>query len=465
MRKIMITVLVLFMCVSGFMMVRRSLELRKEELEYTQIQEDMLEEVSRIAEEAVKYTEEQAVMQETGRSESQKSDMPAYEAPQTLMDEMAAYPDCIGWIDIEDTNVHYPIMQNKDNEYYLHRDKEGKDSVSGCIYMDSNHDIRMKGLHVIYGHYMKNGTMFKDITKFTDASFMEDHQKITIMTADREIKMRPVYCYAGKADGTYRQVLGSHGQVIQYLHDRFVDHNRERGREFDYKSQEGKQTRYNVKLFKKLQNQQRAMRREKEKLEKEREEIEKDKLNNEVEKQKNIKINEINKKNYAIVQNKENKNNNKEIELNEREVSLNTKEKELDAREKEIKIREQQQNLYRTYFDYREDYCNRMDVTGYAYEKALREYERTGDVKYNYYSNQDCKDYIGTIYPEVLNPDRSIEEKEAISKQCENVEKERNYYLIPEKLITHLETKEPEKEERSLDDLLDRADKKYDRDR
>ena len=178
-----------------------------------------------------------------------------------------------------------------------------------------------------------------------------------------------------------------------------------------------------------------------------------------------MKINEINKKNYAIVQNKENKNNNKEIELNEREVSLNTKEKELDAREKEIKIREQQQNLYRTYFDYREDYCNRMDVTGYAYEKALREYERTGDVKYNYYSNQDCKDYIGTIYPEVLNPDRSIEEKEAISKQCENVEKERNYYLIPEKLITHLETKEPEKEERSLDDLLDRADKKYDRDR
>ena len=251
----------------------------------------------------------------------------------------------------------------------------------------------------------------------------------------------------------------------QYLHDRFVDHNREKGRDFDYKSQEGKQTRYNVKLFKKLQNQHRAMRREKEKLEKEREEIEKDKLNNAIEKQRNAKANEINKKNYAIVQAKENKNNDKSDELDTRENDLNARETALDLREKEIEIKEQQQNLYRTYFDYREDYCNRMDVTGYAYEKALRVYERTGDVKYDYYSSQDCKDYIGTIYPEVINPDRSIEEKEAISKQCENVEKDRNYYLIPEKLITHLETKEPEKEERSLDDLLDRADKKYDRGR
>ena len=217
MRKIIIRGLILIMCVSGFMMVRRNLVLKKEELEYSRIQEDMLEEASKIGKEVVMYTKEQPVIKETEGSEDQEPDASVYEAPQTLLDEMAAYPDCIGWIDIEDTNVHYPIMQNESNEYYLHRDKEGKDSVSGCIYMDANHDIHMKGLHAIYGHHMKNGTMFKDITKFTDTSFMKEHQKITLMTADRAIRLNPIYCYAGMADGTYRQVLRSHGQVIQFI--------------------------------------------------------------------------------------------------------------------------------------------------------------------------------------------------------------------------------------------------------
>ncbi len=251
----------------------------------------------------------------------------------------------------------------------------------------------------------------------------------------------------------------------QYLHDRFVDHNRERGREFDYKSQEGKQTRYEVKIFKKLQNQQKALKREKEKLEKEREEIEKDKLNNAIEKQKNAKIHETNKKNYAIVQAKENKNNDKSDELDIRENDLNARETALDLREKEIEIKEQQQNLYRTYFDKREDYCRNYDINEYTYEKAIRTYEKTGDVSFNYYSNKDCKNYFGTLFPECLNPNRNEEEKDIIYKQCENIENGKDYKLIPERLITHLETKEPEPEERSLDDLLDRTEKKYDRER
>lgn len=200
-RKIVIVILAAIMCVSGFLMVHRNLELKKEELKYARLQESMLETAANVAEE----------------TEGREEEDPAYEPPQALLDIMAEYPDCIGWIDIEGTNVHYPVMQNEDNEHYLHRDMDGNDSVSGCIYMDSEHDISAKGLHTIYGHHMKNGSMFKDIVKFKDTGFMEEHQSVVILTADRKIRLKPVYCYAGKADGTYRQVLKSHGQMIQFI--------------------------------------------------------------------------------------------------------------------------------------------------------------------------------------------------------------------------------------------------------
>lgn len=218
-RKMMILVLAAIMCVSGAMMVKRNLELKKEALEYSKLQEKMKKEKE--AAEAAAYVPEQADLPESDEKavDGETDEASAYEAPQALLDTMAAYPDCIGWIDIEDTKVHYPVMQNEDNEYYLHRDMEGQDSVSGCIYMDSNHSIREKGLHTIYGHHMKNGSMFKDVARFADSAYMEGHQQITISTADREIRLKPVCCYAGKADGTYRQVLETHGQVVQFIMD------------------------------------------------------------------------------------------------------------------------------------------------------------------------------------------------------------------------------------------------------
>jgi len=217
-RKAMIMILVSIMCVSWFMMAQRDLELKREEEEYARIQEEM----AREAVETARYEAQQTTQKEEEDTDSLAKEFEkasAYEAPQALLDTMAAYHDCIGYIDIEDTNIHYPVMQNEDNEYYLHRDADGKDSISGCIYMDSNHDIREKGLHTIYGHHMKNGSMFRDVVKFADPAYMEAHQEITILTADREIRLKPVYCYAGKADGTYRQVLETHGQVVRFIMD------------------------------------------------------------------------------------------------------------------------------------------------------------------------------------------------------------------------------------------------------
>lgn len=220
-RKAMIILLAGIMYVSGFLMVKRNLELKKEAMEFARLQKKMAEEAESYAAHQLEWLkEEDALVPEEKQGEDQETEAGlAYEAPQTLLDEMEVHPDCIGWIHITDTMVDYPVMQNVDNEYYLHRNVDGEDSISGCIYMDSNHDISTKGVHVIYGHHMKNGSMFRDIARFADPAYMDAHQDIRIWTKDQDIRLKPVYCYAGKADGTYRQALDTHGQVVQFIMD------------------------------------------------------------------------------------------------------------------------------------------------------------------------------------------------------------------------------------------------------
>ncbi len=131
---------------------------------------------------------------------------------------MDANSAVIGWLQIGDTNIDYPIVQNReDNEWFLHRDIDGNESRPGSIYMDSMHDINVEGMHIIYGHHMKNGTMFKDIYRFLDVEYMEEHQDITIWTDRREIRLEPLYCYSGKEDSTYHLDLDTQEKLEAFL--------------------------------------------------------------------------------------------------------------------------------------------------------------------------------------------------------------------------------------------------------
>jgi len=127
------------------------------------------------------------------------------------------YPGCIGYIEIRDTRVSYPLMQSADNEYYLNHDMEGRDSRSGCIFMDSNHDIEKKGLHTIYGHNMRNGTMFKDVARFADQEYLESHQEIIIRRKDETLMLKPVYCYVSEADSSYRNVINAPEELAAFV--------------------------------------------------------------------------------------------------------------------------------------------------------------------------------------------------------------------------------------------------------
>lgn len=92
--------------------------------------------------------------------------------------------DCIGWIFIDGTNINYPVMHTPDNpQKYLRLSFEKKYSQSGVPFLDGRCSLQDGNL-IIYGHNMKNGTMFSDLKKYLDTNFQEAHKMIEFQTAD-----------------------------------------------------------------------------------------------------------------------------------------------------------------------------------------------------------------------------------------------------------------------------------------
>lgn len=118
----------------------------------------------------------------------------------------AINPDIVGWLKIEGTSIDYPIVQTDDNETYLEIDFEGKKNASGAIFLDYESEPDFSGRHnILYGHHMKNGSMFKDIIKYKEETFFKEHQDITIYTPEREFHLRPFTVLYTDADGERRR--------------------------------------------------------------------------------------------------------------------------------------------------------------------------------------------------------------------------------------------------------------------
>lgn len=90
-------------------------------------------------------------------------------------------PDIIAWIYIPDTNISYPITQYTDNEYYLTIASTGEKSSAGSIFLDYRNNIDFSDKNsIIYGHNMKNNSMFGALDMYKDADYLENHQYIYI---------------------------------------------------------------------------------------------------------------------------------------------------------------------------------------------------------------------------------------------------------------------------------------------
>lgn len=93
--------------------------------------------------------------------------------------------DIIGWISIPYTQVSYPLLQGEDNDYYLNRTwKEVYNSV-GSIFLECKNASDFSDFNtIIYGHRMRNGSMFGELKYYKDIEFWKEHPSIYIVNDD-----------------------------------------------------------------------------------------------------------------------------------------------------------------------------------------------------------------------------------------------------------------------------------------
>lgn len=109
----------------------------------------------------------------------------------------AQYPDIYAWIRIPGTKVDYPIVQREgDNGYYLNHTIDGKKKTEGAIYTEDYNSKDFEDANtVIYGHNMKNGSMFKTLHRYKDKQFLLDNSEIYIYQKDKIFKYKIFAAY------------------------------------------------------------------------------------------------------------------------------------------------------------------------------------------------------------------------------------------------------------------------------
>lgn len=95
--------------------------------------------------------------------------------------------DLIGWLIIEDTNINYPVMFTRGEDFYLRRDFYKEKSTAGSLYIDKHANMIPKDINIlIHGHNMNNKTMFHDLLNYKDKDFYENHKKIIYYTLEEK---------------------------------------------------------------------------------------------------------------------------------------------------------------------------------------------------------------------------------------------------------------------------------------
>lgn len=113
----------------------------------------------------------------------------------------AENPDVVGWLYCKGTPINYPVVQGKDNSEYLHKLFNGTRNFSGTLFVDVNSPKDMSGPNtIIYGHAMKNGSMFGMLGHFKKASYYKKHKYMWYLTPEGNYRLDLIRGYTAPAD-------------------------------------------------------------------------------------------------------------------------------------------------------------------------------------------------------------------------------------------------------------------------
>ena len=140
--------------------------------------------------------------------------------------------DFIGWLSIEGTNINNPVMYTPDDpEHYLRKNFNGDYDIGGMLFVDSRCTFNPSSTDtIIYGHHMKNGTMFGSLHQYLDAAYMKEHQYVYVVTPEEEL----IYQVFAAVEYDDRHILQSFSFTEAYGREAYLDSLRKNDGDNDY---------------------------------------------------------------------------------------------------------------------------------------------------------------------------------------------------------------------------------------
>ena len=96
----------------------------------------------------------------------------------------------VGWLYCEGTPINYPVVQSTDNSYYLNRLYDNQSNSAGAIFMDAQNAPDLSDVNtIIYGHNMKNGSMFASLQNYDEQWYYGEHPVMYYLTKDHDYQI------------------------------------------------------------------------------------------------------------------------------------------------------------------------------------------------------------------------------------------------------------------------------------
>ncbi|MBQ8830595.1 MAG: class B sortase [Oscillospiraceae bacterium] len=217
--NILLTIFALIFAAACFFLVKELVERRQAAVYMASLQSE--------------YVPTIPTLPDTGSKVPEAGDAPVEEEAPVTMDQTSTanpsiqklvsdYPDVVGWLTVEGANISHPFVQTDDNSSYLWADLDHKFINGGTLFMDyyNSKDCSDK-ITVIYGHNMKNGSMFGQLKKYLDFDYITENSDVYISFPESTAHYTAVACFV--VDGANNIIFDSIGEkedvqdVVDYI--------------------------------------------------------------------------------------------------------------------------------------------------------------------------------------------------------------------------------------------------------
>lgn len=212
MRKLILLVLMIAMSVSGYQVSTKVIEYQQANNYYETIQQEYVQNVtpSPSPTPTVKPTSAPVKPHTTKEQAPISVDFASLQLTNS---------DVVGWIYSEDTVINYPVLQTSNNVYYLRHLLDKSYSANGSIFLDTLNNKFNDENSILYGHHMRNGSMFASIDDYKEQEYYNNHPVLWLLTPTQNYQLKPFAGLVVSPDRTSYFItdFGTKQEKVEYM--------------------------------------------------------------------------------------------------------------------------------------------------------------------------------------------------------------------------------------------------------